>query len=50
MVDGSTKWRGRRKLTLEGAVLEDLGLLDITKQDALDRAQWSKWIHVVDLN
>lgn len=38
-VDDSTKGRGRMKLTLEAVVRKDLGLLNITEEDALDRAQ-----------
>lgn len=39
---------GRPKLTLEALVQKDLGLLDIIKHNALDRAQCRQRIHVAD--
>lgn len=47
-LEGSIKGRGRPKSTLEAVVRQDLSLLDITKYDALDKAQWRKQIHVAD--
>lgn len=39
-----------QKMTLEAIVRKDLFLLDITEQDGLDRAQWTKQIHIANPN
>lgn len=50
-VGDNTKGRGRPKLTLEAVVRKDLGSLDITEHEALDRSKWKKkQIHVADPN
>lgn len=36
------------KLTLDAAVWKDLGFVDITERDALDRTKWRQQIHVTD--
>lgn len=41
-----SKGSGRPKLTLEFVVRKDLGFQNIIEHNALDRAQWEKWIHV----
>lgn len=41
-LEGSIWGKGRQKITLEAVVQNDVGLLDITEHDALDRAQWRK--------
>lgn len=38
-VEGNTTGRGRPKMTLEALVRKDLGFLNTTEHDALDRAQ-----------
>lgn len=40
----------RPKLTLEAAIRKDIGFLDITEHDALERTQWRQQILVADPN
>lgn len=49
-VEGSIMGRGSPKLTLQVVVQKDLGLLDITEQYALHKAQWKGRLHLAGPN
>ena len=46
----NTRGRGRPMLTLDVVVKNDMIRLNPSEHLVFDRAQWHKWIHVVDPN
>ena len=50
VLDSRARGRGRPKLTLDAVIRKDLGLLNLSEEFTLDRAQWKNKVHVSDPN